>query len=325
METPSLGIPAPAAEKCVGAYTGNAAIAQSLSKAGLPYWFVHPAGDSPDETITLVTLRSPESHLELAPHPRYTAISQTTYSTDLKIEAIHKVCLLVQWYNDPFEARNTSAASSSPQAATSALSSQAGTPASSSTASSSQRGSPSKEQRYHPYKSLASAKAPSQPNPAAGRDKFTMLDRPEMPPPASVWATALGMVDQTQGAMCQLSKTDTYYIMPEPALLAAPDGKRGFAAANLAERFPYLLNLASLMWDWPAHLPRVLKKGLERAATQHFRDWEIRAKEEFEHMVAAHYCQTSTTTSDAWLSSPCDSRMNSGHRLVECRRPVGAR
>ncbi|KAJ7692262.1 hypothetical protein B0H17DRAFT_1200597 [Mycena rosella] len=200
--------------KCVGAYTGNAAIAQSLSKAGLPYWYIHPAGHYPDGNITLVLLRSAESHLELAPHPQYTTISKTTYSTDVKIEAIHKVSHTVQWYKDPFQNPDTSAASSSPQAAT---------PASSSTASSSQRGSPSKEQCYHPYKSSAAPKAPSQPNPAAGRDKFTMLDRPEMPPPAGLWATALQAVDETRGAMCQLAKTDTYYIMPEPALFAAPE------------------------------------------------------------------------------------------------------
>ncbi|KAJ7669702.1 hypothetical protein B0H17DRAFT_1209560 [Mycena rosella] len=107
MEMPSLGKPAPAAEKCVGTYMGNAAIVQSLSKAGLPY-------------CPIWSLRRT---------PQYMATSQTTYSTDLKIEVIHKVCHSMQWYNYPFEAQNTSAASSSSQAAMSASSSQAGTPA----------------------------------------------------------------------------------------------------------------------------------------------------------------------------------------------------
>ncbi|KAJ7642828.1 hypothetical protein B0H17DRAFT_1148771 [Mycena rosella] len=91
MESPALTNSTPPAEKLVGTYTGDARIAQRLGMAGLPYWYIHPHGVLPEKDAPIVTPHSPQSLLELAPHPNHSAICTSTNNTDVKVEAIHKV------------------------------------------------------------------------------------------------------------------------------------------------------------------------------------------------------------------------------------------
>ncbi|KAJ7488482.1 hypothetical protein B0H11DRAFT_2230015 [Mycena galericulata] len=207
--------------RLMGVYTGDLGVAQQMHLAGIPYWLVRRASLFHKENIIeLVTPRSP-SNLALKAHPKHTSICRATNSTDAKIDAIHKCSLSVEWYQDPYaslisqESRGDSGQSGH-------------TGGSSHDRNDERNGGPSRshaggrDQRYSPYKQGTSHNIRSPPKPPPGRNKFAPLDRPEMPPTIPSWERALAEVDTSRGPLNPWA-TDTYYVLPEPALLASPE------------------------------------------------------------------------------------------------------
>ncbi|KAJ6559497.1 hypothetical protein DFH09DRAFT_1083661 [Mycena vulgaris] len=217
METPTEKAPAPG--QFVGVYTGDPLVAQRFYMAGLPYWYIRPREMFTSSASTQwVTPRSPASQLQIAPHPKYTTICKATNNTDVIIEAIHNVSRTVEWYKDPYEYVEMSA----PVASSSQTGSQGGGSRGDTRGPSQGRrdgGRQSSDHRYSPYQSPAKPVERG----SAGRNKFELLDRPEMPPSIPAWESALKRVDTTEGPKYSVHKSDTYYVLPEPALLAAPE------------------------------------------------------------------------------------------------------
>ncbi|KAJ7783376.1 hypothetical protein B0H14DRAFT_3585124 [Mycena olivaceomarginata] len=56
----------------------------------------------------------------------------------------------------------------------------------------------------------------------SGRDKFMALNRPEMPSMITAWVAALAAVDRSHPPYCSTGLPQLY-VLPEPALLAAPE------------------------------------------------------------------------------------------------------
>ncbi|KAJ7158052.1 hypothetical protein B0H12DRAFT_1083385 [Mycena haematopus] len=176
----------------MGAYTGNAREAQLLHRAGIPYWYIRQASQFSKEKINeLVAVRLP-SHLELQAHVLHPTLGRATGNTDAKLEMIQKCSLSAEWYTDPYDSASPlpSVADSSP-------------------ASGSRDGGPSRSrdernhERYSPW-----------------RDKFIALGgRPEMPATIPHWEKALAAVDRSRPPLF----SNTYYVLPEPALLASPE------------------------------------------------------------------------------------------------------
>ncbi|KAJ6499884.1 hypothetical protein DFH09DRAFT_1102809 [Mycena vulgaris] len=169
--------------------------------AGLPYWYIRPR-----EMFT----SSASTH--------NTTICKATNNTDVIIEAIHNVSRTVEWYKDPYEYVEMSA----PVASSSQTGSQGGGSRGDTRGPSQGRrdgGRQSSDHRYSPYQSPAKPVERG----SAGRNKFELLDRPEMPPSIPAWESALKRVDTTEGPKYSVHKSDTYYVLPEPALLAAPE------------------------------------------------------------------------------------------------------
>ncbi|KAK7059992.1 hypothetical protein R3P38DRAFT_3168445 [Favolaschia claudopus] len=197
---------------CVGAFTADARVAQFLHKAGLPYWYLRPAKRFDRENILeLVRPLQPSAFVCLDPHARETAVSPADNNTAHKIAIIHKHSMIKPWYEDPFDlvASHPAPASSSVNTRATHVPHRGGL------------------NRYTPYSASnpsRSNKATNQgPKPPAGRDKYIALDRPEMPPTIPSWENALKQVDRNHYPLSQRSNRDTYYVFPEPALLASPE------------------------------------------------------------------------------------------------------
>ncbi|KAJ7238315.1 hypothetical protein B0H12DRAFT_1075305 [Mycena haematopus] len=228
----------------MGAYTGNAREAQLLHRAGIPYWYIRQASQFSKEKINeLVAVRLP-SHLELQAHVLHPTLGRATGNTDAKLEMIQKCSLSAEWYTDPYDSASPlpSVADSSP-------------------ASGSRDGGPSRSrdernhERYSPYKRNVSPQrshqtSPVRPpvvNPPTGRDKFIALGgRPEMPATIPHWEKALAAVDRSRPPLF----SNTYYVLPEPALLASPEdvGQRQL-------RLHHFLMLHDALLYRIAHLP----------------------------------------------------------------------
>ncbi|KAJ6535037.1 hypothetical protein B0H19DRAFT_1271696 [Mycena capillaripes] len=211
----------------IGTYTTNAGVVQELYRADIPYWYIREARSFQNQNILELVHPHPPASLEQAPHPNFPTLCRTTNNTDTKIEAIQKCSLSVRWYEDPFEVQGDSDTGANERASSSKGDDSA--PHKNAHASrSTNDGGPSRshasnrDARYLPY-----AKPSAQPKGSSGRDKFKSLKREEMPPTIPYWERALASVDTSHPPLNTQAK-DTYYILPEPALLAAPEaaGKR---------------------------------------------------------------------------------------------------
>ncbi|KAJ7111060.1 hypothetical protein C8R44DRAFT_883496 [Mycena epipterygia] len=230
----------------IGAFTTVPSVAQQLSAAGVPFWFMCLFEVFDKENILRVValrepqfgLPDPDAHGAGAPPVLYSG-----NSTKEKIRAIQQAAVHTPWYWDPFETSFTRARSPSPApspaapvASTSHL-----VPALVSPVSSGTRAAPkSQKQRYRPY----SANTPVKKGPAkTERDKFTPLAIPEMPPSILSMASALAQVNHS--IIPYTSNASKKYVLPEPALLVntTPERRRKFLHHwnLLADGFIYTL------------------------------------------------------------------------------------
>ncbi|KAJ7075961.1 hypothetical protein B0H15DRAFT_791187 [Mycena belliarum] len=219
----------------VGAFTTKPAVAQQLSAAKVPFWFIRPVEVFDNENILRVValqeprfdLLDPDAHGSGAPPILYSG-----NSTLEKIRAIQQAAVHTPWYRDPFETGFTRARSPSPAHGSGALTS---------SASHSQRYKPCMYtimQRRMWLTVLATTDDAAKPSanmlvkqsvPKTQRDKFTPLDIPEMPPSISSMSNALTQVDRSIIPYTS-SDADKKYVLPEPALLinTTPERRRKF-------------------------------------------------------------------------------------------------
>ncbi|KAJ7807487.1 hypothetical protein B0H14DRAFT_2609644 [Mycena olivaceomarginata] len=221
IDDPNSVVPDQPTEYLMGVYTGNPEVAVQLHIAGIPYWYIRPASEFSSENILAIVSPRPPLDVEVCLHEKYTeVIDRIGQNTDQKIEAISKVSRVYDWYRNPFEEEDTS---TSPPIA------------SSSRPSIGADRSRSSRNNYRPApwtvtdivadnvsSSRGAARAPLKPPP--GRNKFEPIpDRPEMPPTIPAWERALRAVDHTRKPSHQPRKIDSSYVLPEPALLTAPE------------------------------------------------------------------------------------------------------
>ncbi|KAJ6522892.1 hypothetical protein B0H19DRAFT_1244341 [Mycena capillaripes] len=171
------GSDGPPPEHCMGVFTTQPVIAQEFRAAGLPYWYMRPTfAFLSDNILEVVEPQQPVDHLKLEPTPGSKPFP-TQPDVDSKIHAIHSFARLASWYKDPFRS-----AEAPPPA------SEAPPPASS---------NPGRvSARFEPYAHVSNPRSRSTANhrsTASGtasksnRDKFTHLDREEMPSPIPAW------------------------------------------------------------------------------------------------------------------------------------------
>ncbi|KAJ7858147.1 hypothetical protein B0H14DRAFT_3447468 [Mycena olivaceomarginata] len=221
MENPLATAPDRAVEYLVGAFTGNASVVSQLHTAGVPFWYVRAASLFAGENIlAIVTPREP-SCVEVQAHERLTSVvSKVGPKTVEKIEAISKLTHLYDWYRDPFERSLQERDDFKADVATAGTSK-----ADVATAGTSRTGG-GKKSRYTPYPRPSTSKTGKvcQTKQTAGRNKFVRIsNRREMPPGIESWELGLRRVDQSRAPCEGPSKSDQNYVLPEPALLVAPD------------------------------------------------------------------------------------------------------
>ncbi|KAJ7018658.1 hypothetical protein C8F04DRAFT_1198698 [Mycena alexandri] len=215
----------------MGVFTGDPQVAETLSVAGIP---LREASSFSTENILKIVAPRSYSHLDIPAHPKYSAICRTGADTDEKIEAMRKVSRCIDWYCDPFESMYQEAATTSGSAGSSrggrGRGSGGGRDGNNAAIS---RYAPCKRpltpafliQRENPHKAHSPKKASEAHDAAGGRNKFLPIPhRPEMPESITAWETALGNVDIAV-KLQQRARTDTYYVFPEPALLASPESE----------------------------------------------------------------------------------------------------
>ncbi|CAK5277855.1 unnamed protein product, partial [Mycena citricolor] len=196
---------------CIGAYTSDPSVAQQFHAAGLPCWYIRLSGAFVRENIwELVEQVDPSQHLVLQPHPRFTERFKTSNNTERKISFIHQSTMIKSCYRDPFDDGDSARGDSSTSA---------------STVSGSRPdvvNAPSRADRcWNPYKQPAARPSPKE---SAGRNKFEPLrDRPGMPDEIYTWVNALKSVDRSNHPRYNPGPRDSYYLLPEPALLLSPD------------------------------------------------------------------------------------------------------
>ncbi|KAJ6454897.1 hypothetical protein C8R47DRAFT_1328794 [Mycena vitilis] len=240
MEDPLSKATRPAA--LIGAYTTDSGVAQQLHRADIPYWYIRPASLFRDENILELVHPRPPTRLELRAHPDHTTLCRSTNNTAKKIAAIHDCSRSVRWYNDPFAIENpleegevadtrthpaeytvASSSSASMQACGSASRPVQNVRADRSSGGGPTRTEGARHQRYSPYKPDPRG-VPHAPAQSSGRNKFEVLDRPEMPTAIQCWKYALSKVNTSSPP----HKKDSYYVLPEPAILVSAEavGKR---------------------------------------------------------------------------------------------------
>ncbi|KAJ7479035.1 hypothetical protein FB451DRAFT_1450768 [Mycena latifolia] len=227
----------------VGAFTTEPAVAQQLSAAGVPFWFIRPVEVFDTENILrVVALREPQFHLP-DPNAHGAGAPPVLYSgnsTMEKIRAIQQAAVHTPWYRDPFETSFTRARSplpapepAAPVASTSHLVSAPGEFIKFQNYDITNRTTPQK--RYKPYDAAKpSANIPVKKSAIKSaakteRDKFTPLDIPEMPPSIVSMASALTQVNRSIIPYTS-NDADKKYVLPEPALLVntTPERRRKF-------------------------------------------------------------------------------------------------
>ncbi|KAJ7926088.1 hypothetical protein B0H13DRAFT_1599913, partial [Mycena leptocephala] len=220
--------------QCVGTFTTVPIVAQQLSAARLPFWFLRPAFVFEAENIlAVVPLQEPtfyNGHDEDGPPIIYSGSS-----TSEKIAAIHRATIQMLWYRDPFETRDTRTRSPSPPPVVASTSSvHPVVPSKNELACLSDGGST-------PCRTEAATKNP----PKIERDKFGTLALAEMPPSIVAWADALAQVDRSVPPITS-DPANKSYVLPEPALFANPDPTRRRHFLHhwtlLADGFTYMLS-----------------------------------------------------------------------------------
>ncbi|KAJ7920222.1 hypothetical protein B0H13DRAFT_2425711 [Mycena leptocephala] len=240
--------------QCVGAFTTVPIVAQQLSAARLPFWFLRPSYVfDAEDILAVVPLQEPSFYDECGEDGP--PIVYSGNSTSEKIAAIHRAAVQTPWYRDPFEAPDTRAPSPSPPPVAQ--------PSGSTSSSRPVMRSNKEQARFAPYPPQSLDKAPvksaqrsqlhSKPGPKAAaknppkieRDKFSTLAIPEMPPSIVTWADALAQVDRSLPPLTS-DPADKRYVLPEPALFANsnPVRRRRFLHhwSLLSDGFIYMLS-----------------------------------------------------------------------------------
>ncbi|KAJ7164116.1 hypothetical protein C8R46DRAFT_1036056 [Mycena filopes] len=208
--------PPPRVHKCIGTFTTELEVAQQLRAAGLPYWLVRPMTAFHDENIlALVEPVDPATSLILDPAPGFPSIP-TAAATHDKIEAMRAAHRCGPVYRDPFEStRNVDSHVGDRSGAV------RGSEAGPSNATNSNVG--------HVVGGVARGNRernkPPNPSPtnSAGRNKFEIIVREEMPPSIPSWEEALRTVDRTRPVTTDRNIADSQYVFPEPALLISSE------------------------------------------------------------------------------------------------------
>ncbi|KAJ7141960.1 hypothetical protein C8R43DRAFT_1131269 [Mycena crocata] len=214
---------------CVGAFTVDVDVAQSLFTARLPFWLLRPAHLFTDANIlALVDLQEPDFGVFDEPVEGGPPVIYSGNSVDDKIAAIRKAAAHTRWYSNPWE---TNSHASAAVLGSSAGSSSHHAPDNNSNKGHrfmpySAQGSPKKQDLGHKH---TAAKLPPRRKPAVNppkpqRDKYHLLDIPEMPPALPAWRDALAKVDRTVQPL--LPHTGDQYVLPEPALLVNTSAER---------------------------------------------------------------------------------------------------
>ncbi|KAJ7703496.1 hypothetical protein B0H17DRAFT_1127132 [Mycena rosella] len=120
MENPDQNADVPV-QKCIGAFTSDAVVAQQFRRAGLPYWWLRDTWQFTTANIwkviepielygrlTLLPLHSLDKNSPEIQHPD--SEIKTGTSTAQKIAAIRDRWRAITWYCDPFDAEGSSAA-----------------------------------------------------------------------------------------------------------------------------------------------------------------------------------------------------------------------
>ncbi|KAK7041209.1 hypothetical protein R3P38DRAFT_2768577 [Favolaschia claudopus] len=208
-------------DHCIGCFTDNPRIAQLCWQACLPFWLIRPLRAFADENILRVVKPFAASDfLEMVPAPNFPPLTAATDRLEDRLRLLHSCTQSTPRYRDPFAAAGSTVAVASTSGAgpTVGGSSQGGR-----TATPKHRGSG--QSPYAAARAQAKeAKAAQGPNPAAktARDKFQMLDRPEMAATINAWTNALAAIDRSKPPACGVDLPQRY-VLPEPALLASPD------------------------------------------------------------------------------------------------------
>ncbi|KAK6974543.1 hypothetical protein R3P38DRAFT_3412473 [Favolaschia claudopus] len=201
-------------DHCIGCFTDNPRIAQLCWQACLPFWLIH------ENILRVVKPFAASDFLEMVPAPNFPPLTAATDRLEDRLRLLHSCTQSTPWYRDPFAADGSTVAVASTSGAGPSVggSSQGGR-----TATPKHRGI-----GHSPYAAARAqakeAKAAQGPNPAAktARDKFQMLDRPEMAATINAWTNALAAIDRSKPPACGVDLPQRY-VLPEPALLASPD------------------------------------------------------------------------------------------------------
>ncbi|KAK7027779.1 hypothetical protein R3P38DRAFT_3267870 [Favolaschia claudopus] len=197
---------------CVGVFTSSVEVAQQLWGARLPYWLVRPTYVFSEEVILkVVTPEKPPWFMDvLDPSHDDPPVIYTGNGTDAKLAAIQREAAKVAWYRDPFDRpvdQITPLDEVGPSSAGPAISPTVHA---------------NRGHRFHPYSKSGGRAVAPQAGSTGGRNKFEALLAAEMPDIIPSWADALRKVDLSRPTRSKRT-TDTHYILPEPALLAAPE------------------------------------------------------------------------------------------------------
>ncbi|KAJ7690529.1 hypothetical protein B0H17DRAFT_935953, partial [Mycena rosella] len=225
MENPDQNADVPV-EKCIGAFTSDAVVAQQFQRAGLPYWWLRETWQfttaniwkvvepiEPYGRLTLLPLHSLDENSPEIQHPD--SEIKTGTSTAQKIVAIRDRWRAIAWYRDPFDAEGSSAAG-----ATNPLKAVERPPAPS---SSQQCRDPFDSEVVRASAVAGASNTDGQKRGGApqkgGRDKFDIFQAPEMPPSIEAWAVGLRAIDRS---LKPTNKVIMQYVFPEPALIVSP-------------------------------------------------------------------------------------------------------
>ncbi|KAJ7116258.1 hypothetical protein C8R43DRAFT_902405 [Mycena crocata] len=215
---------------CVGAFTADVEVAQALFTARLPFWLLRPAHlFTTANILALVDLREPDFGVFDEPVEGGPPVIYSGNSVDEKIAEIRKAAAHTRWYSNPWRQART-------LPRTLLLLFPAAAPATAPTrlliiiltkaiaSSPVSQTSPKKQDMDH---KKTAANPPGRRKPAVNppkpqRDKYRLLDIPEMPPAIPAWRDALANVDRT----IQLQLREEHYVLPEPALLVNTSAER---------------------------------------------------------------------------------------------------
>ncbi|KAF8179979.1 hypothetical protein K438DRAFT_1842426 [Mycena galopus ATCC 62051] len=222
--------------QCVGAFTISPTVAQQLCAARLPFWFMRPTHAFDSANILAVVLLTEPVLLVPSVEDTVGDTPPALYSgnkTEDKLVAITQAAVRDAWYHDPFDTARPRSPSRSPspnshQPPTASSSSH---PASSSSSRSNIISRSGQKQPHFTPCSFTdpsnkttkrTSQKPAQNTLKAARDKFRVVEAPEMPPSISSWADALRDVNQSIPPFSSDGK-DKCYVLPEPALFVSPE------------------------------------------------------------------------------------------------------